>query len=157
MKGLENDKDDQTIIALKNELNDVHQKLNNNEEILNVLNAKTMEIENKIPKFTKNKYKCDYCSDKFSTKTEMESHIESSHVIINLKCDKCDKLFVSKWRLMMHEKSHTLKKKPRNCHYFNSDKQCPFERLGCKFQHIVSSVCKFGDSCTYNMCQFKHS
>jgi hypothetical protein len=31
-----------------------------------------------------------------------------------------------------------------NCHYFNNDKKCPFEELGCKFLHSVSQICKFG-------------
>ena len=157
MKGSDINENGPTIVALKKELSNVHNKLNKSEEILNVLNAKSMETDNKAPNFPNYESKCDYCSDRFNTKTEMEIHIESSHVMINFKCDKCDEVFISKWRLNVHLKSHTNEKKPRNCHYFNSGKNCPFERLGCKFHHIVSSDCKFGDKCTYKMCQFKHS
>ena len=42
-----------------------------------------------------------------------------------------------------------------HCHYFNNDKMCPFEELGCKFFHTDSKKCKFGLTCQ-RMCPFKH-
>ena len=106
---------------------------------------------------SESKTKCDQCEKMFSNNTEMEQHIESVHIMEGFNCDKCDKIFVSKWRLRMHQKSHALENKKRNCHYYNSDKRCPFEKLGCKFEHIMSRDCKFGVKCTHNMCQFRHS
>ena len=110
----------------------------------------------KCKKITKYKIKCDHCDKSYSTNTEMEIHIESDHLIEGFNRDKCDKLFVSKWRLRVHQKSHALEYKKRNCHYNNSDKRCPFEKLGCKFEHIMSRDCKFGVKCKHNMCQFRH-
>ena len=86
----------------------------------------------------------------------MEIHIESDHGMSDLNCDQCEKIFISEWRLKLHKHSHTLTVKKRNCHYFNSGKVCPFEKLGCKFEHILSKDCKFGAQCSFNMCQFKH-
>ena len=43
-----------------------------------------------------------------------------------------------------------------HCHYFNNDKMCPFEELGCKFLHTDSKKCKFGLTCTQRMWPFKH-
>ena len=34
---------------------------------------------------------------------------------------------------------------------------CPFEELGCKYLHINSKLCRFGQECDNKMCPFKHS
>ena len=42
------------------------------------------------------------------------------------------------------------------CHYFNNQKKCPFEEIGCMFLHADSEDCKFQNTCNKNLCQFKH-
>ena len=72
-----------------------------------------------------------------------------------IQCDKCDKTFSLKWRLMQHEKMHESSNR-KWCHYFNNQKPCPFEEIGCMFQHADAAHCKFQDNCTRKMCPFKH-
>ena len=42
------------------------------------------------------------------------------------------------------------------CHCFNNEKTCPFNELGCKFQHSVAEKCKFGKKCNRRLCPNKH-
>ena len=56
----------------------------------------------------------------------------------------------------MHIRIHS-NKPPRHCHYFNNGKICPFEELGCKFLHVLSTKCKFDKLCHKTMCSYKHS
>ena len=72
------------------------------------------------------------------------------------KCNICKKGFVLKWRLQKHMKIHN-NKNCQPCHYFNNGKMCPFEELGCKFLHINSKLCRFGQECDNKMCPFRHS
>ena len=120
------------------------------------MNNESNNIGCKETRKQKSQEKCDQCNEVFNTKTDLESHIQNSHEKRNYNCDKCDQVLVSEWRFKLHLKAHTKKNKTRNCHYFNSGKTCPFQKLGCKFQHSESSLCKFGDKCTFFMCQFKH-
>ena len=41
------------------------------------------------------------------------------------------------------------------CHYFNNQKSCPFELLGCKFKHEESPTCKFQNRFN-SLCPFRH-
>jgi hypothetical protein len=43
-----------------------------------------------------------------------------------------------------------------HCHYFNNNKNCPFEEHGCKFIHAVSENCVFGESCRRRLCPCRH-
>ena len=71
------------------------------------------------------------------------------------KCDKCDKTFYLKWRLAKHKSIHQTKN-VRFCHYFNNEKLCPFEEIGCMFLHAKSEICRFKKSCKNDLCQFRH-
>ena len=113
------------------------------------------ELVRRPPK-NKINYKCPHCGDKFVSNTNMEKHIEIVHGNQSFKCSKCDATFVSEWRLKKHGETHNKKTVIRNCHYFNSNKPCPFEKLGCKFNHKMSSPCKFGNQCTAKMCKYKY-
>ena len=59
------------------------------------------------------------------------------------------------WRLEKHKISQNESSK--FCHYFNNNKNCPFEQEGCMFRHEDSSECRFNTSCKFSLCQFKHS
>jgi hypothetical protein len=42
------------------------------------------------------------------------------------------------------------------CHYFNQDLNCPFDEFDCKFLHMISAQCKFGQFCTTKLCSYGH-
>ena len=101
--------------------------------------------------------KCTFCDIKFNIFWELERHIKDCHEIHDtLKCDKCEKEFVLKWRLKKHMSIHS-DKILFHCLYFNNDKHCPYEELGCKFLHTASPFCKFGQTCRNKLCPFRHS
>ena len=54
-----------------------------------------------------------------------------------------------------HEESHG--KIGKFCHFFNNGKNCPFEEIGCKFQHTSANKCRYDRKCTIKLCQFQHS
>ena len=97
--------------------------------------------------------KCNKCDKTFKENHELENHLKTEHEIENFKCDKCDKTFVLKWRLRKHMSVHETTK---YCHYYNNDKFCPYDELGCKFRHEVSIPCKFRE-CKNILCQFRHN
>ena len=84
-------------------------------------------------------------------------HIKAYHETIgNYKCDQCDKTFVLKWRLNKHLENHaslTTKK----CHYYNNKKKCPYEDIGCMFDHVLSTMCLYGKNCNKKLCSFQHA
>ena len=88
---------------------------------------------------------------------ELEVHIKNEHVKVKeYTCDMCDKIFVLKWRLLKHQETH---KDPtrRKCHYFNNEKDCPFEEIGCMFAHEDSEFCKFDQICCKKLCFYQHT
>ena len=103
------------------------------------------------------KIECSNCDKTFSRNYDLEVHIKTDHEERDMhKCDKCDKIFLLKWRLLKHKQNHdnTLTKK---CHYFNNNLTCPFEEMGCMFAHEASAICKFDRSCANDLCSFRHS
>ena len=51
----------------------------------------------------------------------------------------------------MHSNDETKK-----CHYFNNDKLCPYEEVGCNIFHIDAEMCFNGAECQNLLCSFKH-
>ena len=100
-------------------------------------------------------YACKECELTFSVSWKMEKHTKTHENVELFKCNVCDKEFASKWRMKKHNESHGNIEK--FCHYFNNEKQCPYDDLGCKFLHEDSDNCKFGKYCNFNLCQFKHN
>ena len=89
-------------------------------------------LSNHTPRF-----KCKTCDEAFEKNCDLESHIEKSHGSVKkIECDKCGKEFVLKWRLKKHQDMHT-NQNIRKCHYFNNQKKCPFEAIGCMFVHSL--------------------
>ena len=87
----------------------------------------------------------------------MEKHLEGLQVPKNFKCDQCEQCFHTKWRLKKHMELHTSNENRRKCHFFNAGKVCPYESLGCKFDHKLGEICKYGkEKCKAYMCQFRH-
>ena len=83
--------------------------------------------------------KCTKCDKTFVKNCELERHILEHHEYKPFDCGKCGKTFVLKWRLRKHLSGHETK---TFCFYFNKDKECPFEKIGCKFRHELLSSSK---------------
>ena len=71
-------------------------------------------------------------------------------------CEICDKEFFQEWRFKRHMNLHYSSVK-RFCHFYNNQKKCPYEELGCKFAHQISPDCKFRENCKNRLCQFTHN
>ena len=78
---------------------------------------------------------CNLCTMKYEKVCDLERHIKSVHKEHDkFECGKCEKSFVTKWRLKKHVKMH-FKLHLRECHYYKSKTYCPFDKLGCKLVH----------------------
>jgi hypothetical protein len=100
--------------------------------------------------------KCKSCDNTFEKTCDLEFHIKVNHDSVEtIQCDKCDKTFALEWRFKKHQEIHT-NKNIRKCHYFNNQKCCPFEVIGCMFDHSLSAECKYGEKCKKKLCSFQH-
>ena len=100
---------------------------------------------------------CNLCDERFKRFVELEKHIKYCHEEHQLfQCDICTKSFTLEWRLKKHSNLHT-KNDVQPCHYFNNEKECPFEEFGCKFQHVMSKNCQYGQTCQKRLCPYRHS
>ena len=106
-----------------------------------------------IAKHPKN-LKCEHCEETFQLNWRLESHMKIHKQAKTFECDKCEKVFVLKWRLEKHQKIHD-QTKTKHCHYFNNEKVCPYDDIGCMFRHETSSWCRF-EKCSNKLCQFRH-
>ena len=100
--------------------------------------------------------KCNICGEKFGKNYQLEKHAVEVH---NEKkqhhCNVCEKSFYLRWRLDKHKEVHEDAQVSKFCHFFNNDKVCPFDDVGCKFIHKLSGPCKF-KVCTNQLCKFQH-
>ena len=107
-----------------------------------------------IPKAL-NLTKCKECDEVFTWNSDLEKHMIQEHEHDRkFGCEVCDKKFVLEWRLKKHMKMHV--EEVNKCHFFNNNKNCPYDDIGCKFLHEPSGKCKF-DDCSNQLCQFNHS
>ena len=151
------------ILSLRKELDNVSNKIVKIDEDIILLDDQAKKISENMKKVNEKNHrfkrpteKCEHCEEIFETKSDLENHMVEIGLKENHKCNKCESVFISEWRLKKHIETHIKNKKIRNCHYYNSGKSCPFEKLGCKFMHRYSAPCKNGQSCDFKMCQFKH-
>ena len=101
-------------------------------------------------KYHPNRIKCNACDQEFKINSDLELHIQTNHDSREkYSCEHCDKQFVLKWRLQKHQQIHT-QHKIKKCHYFNNGKICPYENIGCMFEHSTSELCKYGIQCIKN-------
>ena len=102
-------------------------------------------------------YYCNMCNDIFVNRFSLEDHMVKVHAIEKeFKCQICSHTFLKEWRYSKHMKIHEMPESIRKCHYFNNGLECPYVNSGCKFQHEISKVCKFRQSCKRTMCIFRH-
>jgi hypothetical protein len=93
----------------------------------------------------------------FTSNCDYEKHLEEEHKSNKkFSCKDCGKGFVIRWRLKKHENIHTSTMK-KNCHFFNNNKRCPYEDLGCMFLHQKSPMWIFDRLCSNLKCSFGHS
>ena len=85
----------------------------------------------------------------------MENHIKSHKDYKIYGCEFCDKKFLVKWRMEKHVQCHI--KQTKYCHYHNNEKHCAYNDIGCKFKHEDSNQCRFGNTCRFKLCQYKHT
>ena len=100
-------------------------------------------------------YKCQFCEFNSMESIQLEIHMKNMHEEAKIHCKECTASFFMKWRLKKHMLTHNSSYR-RNCHYYNSDKVCPFSEIGCKFNHQYSDVCHYGDRCEKDKCQYRH-
>ena len=100
-------------------------------------------------------YECEFCDETFTESWKMEEHLEHHGNERPFKCSICDKGFYRKWRMEKHTSDHRVDIK--FCHYYNNDKPCPYDKVGCKFKHENAPECRFNLKCTFKLCQFTHT
>ena len=101
---------------------------------------------------SKSEFKCEECNKCFKDEKKLEDHVEKMHV--KYECDECDKVFKYEAVLEKHmEAAH--EDVELFCHYFNNDKDCPFEDE-CIYVHEESEYCKFAKNCERKFCMSKH-
>ena len=100
--------------------------------------------------------KCKLCKNSFEKYSDLEIHIKAKHETYRkYECEPCGKTFALRWRLRKHLAIHTSSN-TKKCHYFNNKKSCPYEEIGCMFEHILSEMCKYGKSCSKKLCSYQH-
>ena len=75
--------------------------------------------------------RCSLCENIFEKNSELDMHIKTFHNMNGeFKCEKCDKKFFLDWRLKKHLQIH-FGGSDKKCYYFNNNKVCPLEEIGC--------------------------
>ena len=150
------------LSELQKELKDAKEEINelkviNNhkkDDTSNCNSRKSLESHNS--EHNMQKVKCKICDDIFDKNCELEPHIKTHHDSAEkFECDQCGKRFVLGWRLKKHQGIHKGQNIKR-CHYFNNQKTCPYEEIGCMFEHSFSGNCRYGSKCNKTMCSFQH-
>lgn len=154
-----------SIENMEEELKELCQKANKSEENIRTDNLKCEKCDysciskSEMKKHKKENHpnmqrtkKCNICDEMFKENCELELHLKTHQEAETFDCEKCGKTFQLKWRLRKHMHVHDTYK---FCHHFNNNKCCPFEEIGCKFRHELSSTCKF-NTCNNSLCQYRH-
>ena len=154
------------LANMKSEVEDINSELSKLDEKIEEFNLEIKKFEGKLSQrvtasntsktVSEKIFECDICGDEFSLHKTFKEHLRTHHNTSTMNCSECGKCFFAKWRLNLHVKHHHVQKSKRCCHFFNNGKFCPYEKMGCKFQHLKSKICKFGSSCVQDKCQFRH-
>ena len=100
---------------------------------------------------------CSMCTETFEDSSALEEHLLTAHKKSKrFHCGTCNMTFVLRWRLHKDLESHQKGVVTRKCHFFNNKKQCPFEKVGCKFLYEEAEDCKYAGLCSRTMCQYQH-
>ena len=100
--------------------------------------------------------KCKLCEETFDKNSDLEVHIKTCHEESEShECEDCGKRFALQWRLRKHKENHG-RIGTKNCHYYNNEKACPYESIGCMFNHVLSEMCIYGKKCLNKLCSYQH-
>ena len=97
-------------------------------------------------------FECDECDKCFQEESKLEEHVHRNHK--KYPCDDCEKIFNFEGLLEKH-KSAAHEDFVLYCHFFNNDKDCPYEDQ-CVFVHEDSEDCMFAKGCERKLCMYKH-
>ena len=154
--------EDGVIVKENNEFNNLKRKLINLEidmlplKPLSQLDSQKEKLKNtKSEQDLKIKSKaCHLCGITFAKNCDIERHMKEVHEAEKkYKCVVCEKNFFLEWRRTKHMQIHT--DDVNYCHFYNNNKQCPFQEIGCMFLHKTAKLCTFKD-CGNKLCQFRH-
>ena len=141
IKGLDVD-----LIGLKKEFQEITDKIQ-------ALELKYSNLEKNCEEMFargKSHFNCDSCSDVFSNRYELKSHMKIHIPMGSFKCEQCEKQFDNDWKLKAHSEKckyypcdqcekkfkyeNTMLKHTKIahstetlifCHFFNNKKTCP--------------------------------
>ena len=85
--------------------------------------------ENPVPK----PRNCKECKKEFKRNCDLELHMKDHNTEKEFNCDVCGKGFFLEWRLRKHREVH--QGNIRICHFYKNSKPCPFDDIGCMFDH----------------------
>jgi hypothetical protein len=88
---------------------------------------------------------------------DLEMHIIFAHKDIKGIVESVTKSLFLKRRLLKHVQIHSSIAAVKRWHYFNNNKQCPYEEIVCMCAYVASDVRKFGEFCANNLCSYQHS
>ena len=103
--------------------------------------------------------KCKLCEETFDKNSDLEGHIKTCHDESEIhECEDCGKTFALKWRLRKHKENHG-RIGTKNCHYFNNEKGCLYESIGCmaksKLKQHVNKHNKHEKATKCNFCTYE--
>ena len=111
-----------------------------------------LHVKENHPKYIKS----DYCDEIYKESWQYETHLKTHTKAKDKKCDVCGKRFFLDSRLRQHMNVHE-NPNVKNCHYYNNKKVCPFDAIGCKFNHKISKKCENQVDCRIKLCSRQHS
>ena len=145
---------DEQIGILVSEQKILLETANKNKDCIMKISAK---VENKLIMVEQtNEMKCKICGQEFERICDLDEHLGMSHEKSKqYKCDLCSFECSLKRRFKEHMHSNH-KQMQRTCHYYNNEKVCPYQSIGCKFAHSEAAFCLYGETCNRNKCPFRH-
>ena len=100
---------------------------------------------------------CRICEQHFEENFKLEEHLINVHKKSKgYNCMQHNCSLILKWRLKKHEEGHRSGIQVKTCHYFNNNKICPYEIVGCMFKHTEAKKCSKQSRCSNKKCQFRH-
>ena len=131
-------KDEDEVCKLKQSFVDLENERMNSLGFNEISEPNPNAVATNREKCTKRK-SCNECDETFLLTSDREKHMVNVHGAGKVYCcDICKKTFYLEWRLRKHVEGHGGNVKV--CRYFKTGQNCPYEEVGCKFQHKKSQT-----------------